>query len=560
MKLVTLILENFGPFRAYEIPFAQEDHSCILLTGRNNEGKSSIILALKLLSAATRAIGRHPFRFVLNGQVFYRLPQPEVEGILIGRLLHNYQGDQASIRALFDNGFRLDVTLDQGNNAIYADFDGRHPLGIENTFGIIPPLGPLAESEEYLTLKHVRSSINTSLAPRHLRNHFAQILDQQEYRMVQNIVGSSWPAIELLAWERDLVDNSLKCFFKEDRIDREISWAGQGLQVWFQIVTHLVRLRASSMIVLDEPEINLHPEKQNDLIRLLREYHAGSALIATHSVELMNNVSVSHIIHVQKKQQRPTVKSARDRAALEMMRSQIGSTFNLVASQFEAFDRIVFTEESSDYNTLIDLAGALDIRNSGFNIPLHGFSEYKKALPYKDAYKLLIGRDPFYSMLLDRDYYPDAYLDKVREEMANAGIHLVLTPGKEIENLFLSPAILHELISPEHHDEWSALWDKFFESQYLDCYGSFITLHGKFLSPRLDTKTITTQFTPGFNQRWNDPHTRHLLVAGKAALQMLRGFYRNHYGTNLTQRMLIETVARVERNGIESFLRAMFGP
>src|SRR4030095_4827251 len=136
--------------------------------------------------------------------------------------------------------------------------------------------------------------------------------------MVQRIIASTWPSIELLDWERDFQDNSLKCFFKEDRIDREISWAGQGLQVWFQIATHLVRLRSSSMIVLDEPEINLHPEKQNDLIRLLSDHHSGNALVATHSVELMNNVSVSHIFHVRKKEASPAIKSTKNRAALEL--------------------------------------------------------------------------------------------------------------------------------------------------------------------------------------------------------------------------------------------------
>jgi energy-coupling factor transporter ATP-binding protein EcfA2 len=558
MKLINLAIDNFGPFRSYEIPFAQGDHDCFLLTGKNNEGKSNIILALKLLSAATRTIGRHQFRQVMDDQLFYRLPQPDVEGLRIGRLLHNYEGDRASIHGQFDNGLTITVILDVPNDAIYADYDGRIFAGIENTFGILPPLGPLAEAEEFLTLKHVRSSITTSLAPRHLRNHFAQILSPEEFEMVQEIVRASWPSIELLLWERDLSDNSLRCFFKEKRITREISWAGQGLQVWFQIVTHLVRLRHTSTIVLDEPEVNLHPEKQNDLIRLLREYHAGSVLVATHSVELMNNVNVSHILHVQKTTKRPRVKSTKDRTYLEVVRSQIGSNFNLIASQFETFDQIVFTEDTSDYVILSELANALGLSTASFNIPLHGFSEYRKAIPFREAYQLLIGRDIAYSMVLDRDYYPDAYLEKVRNEMQNAGIKVVLTTGKEIENIFLAPSTIKTIIPAENRKAWLAAWETLFQDQRLDCYGSFLTLHEKFCSPHIDMKTVTIRFTPIFEAKWNDRTHRHLFIGGKNALQCLRGFYRDHMATNLTQQMLVSATVRTTSHQVETFLKDVF--
>ncbi|MBI2985889.1 MAG: AAA family ATPase [Deltaproteobacteria bacterium] len=558
MKLTSLALENFGPFRSYKIPFAQGEHDCFLLTGKNNEGKSNIILALKLLSAATRSIGRNQFRQVIDNQAFYKLPQPDVESLRIGRLLHNYEGDRATIYGQFDNAFTITVVLDVPNDAIYADYDGRIMPGIENTFGVLPPLGPLAETEEFLTLKHVRSSITTSLAPRHLRNHFAQILTPEEYRMVQEIVGASWPSISLLPWERDLNDNTLKCFFKEKRIDREICWAGQGLQVWFQIVTHLVRFRRSSMVVLDEPEVNLHPEKQNDLIRLLREYHAGSVLVATHSVELMNNVNVSHILHVQKATKGPRVKSTLDRAYLEVVRSQIGSNFNLIASQFETFDRIVFTEDTSDYVILSNLARVLGLSIASFNIPVHGFSEYRKAIPFREAYRLLIGRDITYSMVLDRDYYPDAYLEKVKKELRDAGIQLILTPGKEIENMFLAPSMLKALIPSENRKEWLEFWETVFQNERLDCYGSFLTLHEKFCLPHVDTKTVTTKFTPVFDAKWNDPAHRHLFIGGKNALHKLRGFYRDHTSKSLTQQMLIDTTVRTTRHLVETFVKRVF--
>src|SRR6185295_5009739 len=200
------------------------------------------------------------------------------------------------------------------------------------------------------------------------------------------------------------------CYYKEDRIDREISWAGQGLQVWFQIITHFVRLINASILILDEPEINLHPQKQNDLIRNLRDYYHGNIIIATHSIELMNNVSVSHIINIQKINKEPKIKSTHDRTYLDLVRSQVGSNFNLIASQFEEFDVIIFTEDVFDFSLLEHLAKAFGIRRKAFNIPIHGFSEYRKCLAYKHAYELLIGKHIPYTLVLDRDYYPEDYL------------------------------------------------------------------------------------------------------------------------------------------------------
>ena len=275
----------------------------------------------------------------------FKLPQQDTEGLNIGRILHNYTGELARIIGTFEDGFKITVYLSEKHDLIYANYSGVIPKKSSNILGFIPPLGPVAEREEFLSLSHIRRNINTSLAPRHLRNHLAQVLSRDEYAMVQAIVSTSWPNIRLLDYEHHYEDNTLSCYFKEGRIEREIAWAGQGLQVWFQIITHLIRLRNTSVLVLDEPEINLHAEKQNDLIQVLKDHHIGSVIIATHSVELMNNVDVSHIVHVQKKANKPTIKHSKDRAYLDIVRSQVGSNFNLIASQFESVDLILFTED-----------------------------------------------------------------------------------------------------------------------------------------------------------------------------------------------------------------------
>ena len=217
MRIKKLLLENFGPFQKYDIPFVDEEPACVLLTGKNNEGKSNIILALKLLASACRTIGSRKMRVVINGEEFFKLPQQDTQALEIGRILHNYDGDYAHIHATFEDGFTVMVHLDEQEDFIYADYDGKIPHDAANILGFIPPLGPLSETEEFLSLKYIRSSINTSLAPRHLRNHLAQILNAEEYSMVQEIVRTTWPTIQLLSYDHNFYENTLACFFREGR-------------------------------------------------------------------------------------------------------------------------------------------------------------------------------------------------------------------------------------------------------------------------------------------------------------------------------------------------------
>jgi len=558
MRVKSLKLSKFGPFRSYQLTFTQKDPACILITGKNNEGKSNLLLALKLVNEALRIGGMKRQSVMIKGDEFYRLPKHVIQNINIGRMVHNYEGSIATIEMKLDDGFELTVTLDANSNMIYTDFDGTSVLyDATNIFGFIPPLGPLAENEELLTEQHIRASMDTSLAPRHLRNHFRQILFQEEYNMVQKIIRESWSSIQLLDYEYHFEDNTIRCFFKEGRIEREIAWAGQGLQVWFQIITHLVRLRFKSIIILDEPEINLHPEKQNDLIRILREYHTGSTIIATHSVELINNVNVSHIIHVQKKDRKPIIKSSDDRVSLNIIRSRIGSNFNLIASQFENCDLILYTEDTFDFSVIQDLTKSFGITKKVFNIPIHGISEFYKAIAYKEAYKLLIGSVTNHTMLLDRDYYPESYLTSIKEKLNTENIRILFTPGKEIENIFLKPSVINSFIPDTYKKDFESYWDSFFKEIELDCFGSYQSLHERFSDPRKDPKTVIKEFKPIFDKRWNDKKTRYLIVDGKRGLARIRKFYQSKCGSNLTQKILIKEAVEVDTGILRSFVEQL---
>jgi hypothetical protein len=52
----------------------------------------------------------------------------------------------------------------------------------------------------------------------------------------------------------------LHMFCPEERIDREIFWAGFGFQVWCQMLTFMVINRTASLFIIDEPDIYPHSD------------------------------------------------------------------------------------------------------------------------------------------------------------------------------------------------------------------------------------------------------------------------------------------------------------
>ena len=73
MKLRRVKLKKFGPFYSYDLNLETDDEVCLLITGKNNEGKSNIILALKLLDAGFRVINKKRNELSIESELFYEL-------------------------------------------------------------------------------------------------------------------------------------------------------------------------------------------------------------------------------------------------------------------------------------------------------------------------------------------------------------------------------------------------------------------------------------------------------------------------------------------------------
>src|SRR5262249_14943589 len=133
---------------------------------------------------------------------------------------------------------------------------------------------------------------------RHFRNYWHHFEEGFEQFAAQ--VRDTWPGMNISKPELDTSNGELTMFVTEDRIDRELYWVGYGFQVWCQLLTHLSRVSGTSLVIIDEPEVYLHPDVQRQLLTLLRNL-GPDVLVATHSTEIIADADPSEIVLVDKR-------------------------------------------------------------------------------------------------------------------------------------------------------------------------------------------------------------------------------------------------------------------
>ena len=193
-----------------------------------------------------------------------------------------------------------------------------------------------------------RNGLATHRASRHFRNYWRYF--GEDFDQFAALIKRTWPGMEILPPEEtDISSQTLQMFCLENRITRELYWSGFGFQIWCQLLTHISRCRKDSLLIVDEPEIYLHPDIQRQLLGILRD--AGPDIIlATHSSEIMGEADPSEILLVDK--HKKTVDRLRDIDSVQAALNTIGSIQNITLAQLARNRRVLFVEAFDDFRIL----------------------------------------------------------------------------------------------------------------------------------------------------------------------------------------------------------------
>ncbi|MFC2045264.1 ATP-dependent endonuclease, partial [Chloroflexota bacterium] len=393
--LEQLELINFRCFEHCTVEFEKFN----LFVGKNNTGKSTLVDALKLVSNVLR-YAQYRDGYLEDRDIPFSLTN----------LRHDYNEDETIVRAKFSDNFEVTIEFPFGDrpNSFFSINDetvskANLQLLDKTVVGIIPPVGTFEAVERPGNKKYVQSIMISHLTPRHFRNIWHYF--DEEFQQFQELLEKTWPGCVIERPEYNSSINELYMFFKENNITREIFWSGHGFQVWLQLMTFLIKLGRTETLILDEPDIYLHSDMQKKLVAICRE-RSNQTIIATHAVDIIEEVEPDDIICIDKETNTPKRLSSIDE--VQTIVNELGSSQNLKLVHFYRGKTCLFVE-GKDFSYLKILAKTLNaekfMREEGFTVvPLDGFSNWDRLMHINWIMRNALGEDVKCYVILDSDY------------------------------------------------------------------------------------------------------------------------------------------------------------
>ena len=119
---------------------------------------------------------------------------------------------------------------------------------------------------------------------------------------------------------------TLSLLVRNDDYVAEIATMGHGLQMWLQTMWFLARVDEAATVILDEPDVYMHPDLQRRLIRHLRQTRR-QVVVTSHSVEIMSEVNPEDILVLDRQNSRSSFASSFP--AAQKVLDHVGSAHNL---------------------------------------------------------------------------------------------------------------------------------------------------------------------------------------------------------------------------------------
>lgn len=540
-------LRNFRCFENFTVEFEKFN----VIVGKNNSGKSTIIDALKLISNVVR-YAPHRNQYLEDRDI----PFSTIN------LRYNYNEDESLIFAKFSDGTEIEVVFPISERP-YANLakNGkvfRDKLSREKILGIIPIVGTFEEEEKLGDKDYVRSKMISHLTPRHFRNiwhYFPAGFDE-----FKSLIEKTWPGYSIDSPKLDYIDNRINMYFTEDRILREIFWAGHGFQIWLQLMTFLVKLGPRETLVLDEPDIYLHQDLQKKLVNICKE-RANQVIIATHAADIIEEVEPDDIISIDKKSNISKRLSTIDE--VQTCINQLGSYQNLKLVNFIRGKTCLFVE-GKDFNFLKKLASKLGINQfsleDGFSvIPLDGFSNWERLLHIDWIFKNTLGETVKCFVMLDRDYYSEDYINHIINNLSSKGVQVHIWSKKELENYLIDFNLLYKLFVDKYKTRYDGqvppLSRNEFESKLIPLFEPFKNyVQGQMISKNIeyrinkaeDPSIITTRTLDEFEDNWENIDFRKKIIPGKDYFAKINYWLNEEYKISLSFNFILKSLSEEE--------------
>ena len=455
--LEELRLQNFRCFEDHTVPL----RSTSVIVGENNSGKSTIIDALHLISIISQRYRSLAFRDPPNWSdqpKRFKGVRPSLKdtGLSFGEtVFHRYQGPPATITARFATGHALTIEIGREAEVFAVVADQHGPITSKGeaydvnlpTVSILPEVGPLRREEKIIERDRVRMLLSSVLAPSHFRNQLNLL--SGNYQSFKQLVESTWPEVRLNEFRGrgKPLGTVLELEIRNRDFAAEVADMGNGLQIWLQIMWFLARTENASIVVLDEPDVYLHPNLQRRLIRLLvRRY--PQTVLATHSTEILAEVDPEDVMVVNYR--RPASRFTATQPQVQQVVERLGSGLNIQLARLHSSKRFLLTEGDEIkllkhcYDRLFP--EAQDSLGTVPSMQIKGWGGWSRAMAWATVLRDAIDPEIMVYCILDSDQHLEEEIKKRKKEAEENHIALTIWTRKEVENYLLRAEAIHRLI------------------------------------------------------------------------------------------------------------------
>ena len=573
----------FKRFKAFE-SFTLNLRHFNIMVGPNNAGKSTILAAFRILAAGLRKANTRNPELVNGPSGLMRGYSVDLAGLSIGEenIFFNYdESEPALVTFSLAGDKKLVLYFPEVGSCILIADDPKRRVGSPSAFksafhcpiGFVPILGPVEHNERLYEKEAARLALFNYRAARNFRNiwHYYP----EDFEEFRSILRGTWPGMDIEKPEINTLNQKsvLSMFCSEDRIAREIFWAGFGFQVWCQMLTHLVKSRNMSIFLIDEPDIYLHSDLQRQLLTLLEDL-GPDILIATHSTEIVSEAEADDIVLIDKS--RRSARRIKDPSRLTEVFLSLGSNLNPVLTQLAKTRRVVFVE-GKDFQVFSKYARRLNFKELANRatfavIPIEGFNP-DRVRSLKKGIELTLGGAVRAAVVLDRDFRSDVECDSIKARCEDFCDLVVIHRCKEVESFLLVPTAIDRAARRrieervrrtgdklEYLEECSKILEAFAEERKSYVMSQFIASRRQFVrgaTPGVDEATTNQAALEEFAADWEDgPRRRLELVPAKDALSAINQHLQKKYGVSVTTTGIIDAT-RVDE--IPSGMRDLLG-
>lgn len=562
--LKSMRLVNYRGFIQFSVSFAKESY----LIGPNNAGKSTILTALRVVDSLIRvARARNPSRSAMDGgrQVLaYPISLTDYPQ-LRESIRHEFYGDEevrlvvewrsgASLTAIWPADDADDE--EKVEPFFYLDIlSGMQPRSVNAVkehfpiLGVIPILTPIEHTETLLQDAYVRANVASRLSSRHFRNQIRQLCEAGKWQDFLTFVGPWLQGFELNEQQNNgrSQGNALDIYYHEQgsRIPKELTWAGDGMQVWLQILFHVFRVMACDTLILDEPEVYLHPDLQRRLVRLLEETGA-QIVVATHSSEVAAEVEPQDLVLIDRVKSRGI--RAKSVAVEEQIGTALGSQFNLKLAKALRSKAVVFVE-GNDLGLLRPICRTLGMPNLATErgvsvISLGGFSMWVHVEAFDWLVKELLPDAIKTFVILDRDYRSDTSIADLEASLAAKGIVPHVWRRKELESYLLTADIVSRATGLSRDEVETLLVDALGNLEG-EVFGGLVAERIQEIGGGSQNHSRASgEIKVAFDRMWKDANLRMQIVPPKSLLSGLNARLQADGNKAISFRALAQSVRR----------------